>query len=477
MQSITVGSMPPFVVPAVDLPGLRSALALDASASIPPFDVIGYSRWFQRGASRDIADVLAMASELTRDDRPSTPSAIPAAYTYFGQLVAHDLSFFSGGSRSIANRRTPVLDLDNVYGDLPAVWPFLYAPNGEFRVSRTEVGDFDIPRTLDGSAIVPDLRDDSTIMIAQMHLAWMRLHNRLIGEKRRTVGDCALGTPEFAEVRSSVLHTYQWITVFDYLRRMIQESVWVEVEAAVSDLASWSGSSRRLRRTGASGVPVEFAFAVMRFGHSMVRDTYRLNSSLVELPVLPAIAGRPEDAGAVNHLFGFRRLPDGWQVDWELFDGSNVGSAQTAMRIDASMVSSLTRVPRHLSPDLSDPAPGVGLDRMRLAFATLMRSAQLGLPSARTVAGELASRGHAVGSFQSAWDELPLWLFILHEADAAGGSRLGTIGSILLAEGILEVLANDENCIFKSDPSWTPVKVGLSANSTLGDVLRYAVAP
>src|SRR5207247_7612769 len=60
-------------------------------------------------------------------------SGIPAAYTYFGQFIDHDLTFDPASSLQRQNDpdalfdyRTPRYDLDSLYGRGPADDPFMY---------------------------------------------------------------------------------------------------------------------------------------------------------------------------------------------------------------------------------------------------------------------------------------------------------------------------------------------------------------
>lgn len=448
------------------------------SPSIQALETSHYTRWFPRAVVQPIGRVESTVSELMSGAGQGSGGAIPAAYTYFGQLLSHDLSFFSGEPSALRNLRSPMLDLDNVYGDDSRTNAYLFGPNGEFRVDRTGSGDADLPRMQGGEAVIPDFRDDVTIMLSQMHLAWMRFHNGLLRARQGNFVPCTPGTTAFDELRTAVLSVYQWIVVHDYLRRMIDPTVWSAVELALTDLSCWAASPLRLSRIGDSRIPVELVFGVLRFGHAMVRDSYRLNGTLPEISLFPAYGDEPADLGTRSDLFGFRKIPDGWEVDWSLFDGSTQGQfAQRARPIGLSIVASLGRVPEHLAPDLRDPSPDAKRGRLRLAFATLTRSLQLGLPAARTVIQALSDRGHSVNQPAKEVGDMPLWVFVLHEAQQAGGDHLGPVGSILLAEGILGVLANDSRSFFIGDPQWTPAKVGMPANATLGDVLRLSSSP
>ncbi|CCQ60098.1 hypothetical protein [Crocosphaera watsonii] len=68
-------------------------------------------------------------------DKTLDNKTIPAGYTYLGQFINHDLEFdiTSVGSKLVEpeqqkNFRTPLLDLDSVYGQGPKIQPYLYQP-------------------------------------------------------------------------------------------------------------------------------------------------------------------------------------------------------------------------------------------------------------------------------------------------------------------------------------------------------------
>ena len=64
---------------------------------------------------------------------PDNPAGVPAAFTFLGQSVDHDLTFDPTSSlerqndpEAVNNFRTPLLELDNVYGAGPGANPHLY---------------------------------------------------------------------------------------------------------------------------------------------------------------------------------------------------------------------------------------------------------------------------------------------------------------------------------------------------------------
>src|SRR6188768_3177316 len=110
---------------------------------------------------------------------------------------------------SIGNFRIPALDLDSVYGGGPAVSPHLYdktIDEGQTTLlvepnpgSESKCVDgrlrFDVPRNAQSTALIGDPRNDENLIVDQLHLAFLRFHNRVVHDIRTDLGSLAT-TPE-----------------------------------------------------------------------------------------------------------------------------------------------------------------------------------------------------------------------------------------------------------------------------------------
>jgi len=113
---------------------------------------------------------------------------LPAAYTYFGQFLDHDVTFdpVSNVDRlndpdALVDFRSPRLDLDSVYGSGPADEPFQYEEEGVRLLVEANVnGEPDLPRNSRGTALIGDPRNDENTIVSQLQLAFLRLHNRFV---------------------------------------------------------------------------------------------------------------------------------------------------------------------------------------------------------------------------------------------------------------------------------------------------------
>ena len=121
-------------------------------------------------------------------------------------------------------------------------------------------------------------------------------------------------------------------------------------------------------------MPVEFADGAFRYGHSQVRNAYRLNAAGEPLALFP-------------DLMGFRPVPADRVVDWsELFDLPGRRPApQRAKAIDGRLVPSLVRLPTEITGEVTDA------EFRSLAIRDLQRGLATGLPSGESVARLLGS--------------------------------------------------------------------------------------
>ena len=97
---------------------------------------------------------------------------------------------------ALVNFRTPRLDLDSVYGLGPEVQPYLYDWDSDPPGVRLLVGcnprdgTEDLPRNQQERALIADPRNDENLIVAQLHLLFIRFHNAVVDHlaARRTPG-------------------------------------------------------------------------------------------------------------------------------------------------------------------------------------------------------------------------------------------------------------------------------------------------
>ena len=243
----------------------------------------------------DGAALEELASAMTQG-RSGANRSIPAGYTYLGQFIDHDLTFDTTSQlgkdndpAELTNLRSPRLDLDSLYGSGRRDQPYLYSwPDGVELLA-----DRDLQRNSQGRALIGDPRNDENQIVSQLHLLFVRFHNKVAGEL------AAVTDPDerFAQARQVVRWHYQSIVMHDFLPLIVGE----EMAAQPPQLT--------LPPDGA--MPVEFSAAAYRFGHSMVRENYRLNDAAGPGLMIFGVKGKD--------LTGFDFLPHDREIEWHRF--------------------------------------------------------------------------------------------------------------------------------------------------------------
>jgi hypothetical protein len=448
-------------------------------------------------ALRALADAMIDVAPGQPGARPDNAD-VPAGYTYLGQFVDHDLTFDTTTLSEVAvdpaalvNFRTPKLELDSLYGTGPDGMPHLYARGPKFLLGTTTalapppppipgaplpaLDGFDVPRLSQGLAVIGDPRNDENLLVQQLHLAFMRFHNAVVD---RLTADGVPAAQLFNEARREVRWHYQWIVLFDMLKRMIDlnELLWV-----LQHGRDWF--------TFAYGkdpyMPVEFAGAVYRLGHSMVRERYthnRVFDAPAPFDQFFLFSGR---SGIIGQ--GLPTFPSNWIIDWRrFFDGvtatrnSHTGAAIPAL--PAGRLNFARPFDPYIVPALHAlPGLPAGSNEANLAFRNLQRGVRLGLPSGQAVARTLGLpvltpaqlTGASTPAERTALTDhgfdhaTPLWYYILKEAQILGGAldsanppargaTLGPVGSRILAEVFVGLLQGDPESFLVQQPNWVP---------------------
>jgi hypothetical protein len=450
------------------------------------------------GKLDEVAASMLESKESGEDEQLDTllDGTIPAGFTYLGQFIDHDITFDPVSSLQrlqdpdgLRDFRTPRLDLDSLYGDGPNNNPFMYDPdvdNGKttFLIGKNEADEDDLPRnTLGrssqgwprGRALIGDPRNDENIIVSQLHLLFLKFHNKVVEVVRKRFPGLE-GDDLFIEAQRVTRWHYQWLVVHDFLRRVVGKAVIKDmlVEQPYTAGGGASGSQRdvkllfyRWRRE--PFMPVEFSAAAYRFGHSMIRGDYRLNKTTEdEIPIFT----RGRLLIEKGDLRGFRPLPSGFAVDWSFFfEVGDAGNLQRARKIDTKLAERL----RYVSA--VDPPNA-------LAVRNLRRGRALGLPTGERVAQAMGLEPiliPALGStrFGGLFDgRAPLWYYILREAEVLGrGERLGPVGGRIVAEVLLGLLKGDRFS-YVNDPTWEPhLPAAKSGTFTLADLVTFTLGP
>jgi len=423
----------------------------------------------------DPADQEATLLKFAHDNMVAAAGAfdenpeLPAGYTYFGQFVDHDITFDPTSStvrqndpNKLKNFRTPRFDLDSVYGAGPEASPYLYRDSvnnyGEFLLGMSHAAsgnEDDLPRNSDEKALIGDPRNDENIIVSQLQLAFLKLHNRVLDQVRSQGLAANDRDAAFHKAQQTVRWFYQYVVWNDFVRRLVHDHLW---EAALLQLkdqvsgskttTSWKARRRFYQWKQAPYIPVEFSVAAYRFGHSLVRPGYQLNfnfgvGSQFELPIFADPTNPSDD------LRGGRTLPAGHTVQWDWFFDINSGGGfpQQAGKINPKLSSAMSAIP--MGDGTTAP----------LAFLNLRRGWRMDLPSGPAVADFLGIPNSDRPSTAKNTPEEALWFYILNETSTLGGmsgKMLGSVGGTIVAEVFAGLLDGDPLSYVNLQPLWTP---------------------
>jgi hypothetical protein len=365
---------------------------------------------------------------------------VDAGWPLFGQFLAHDITadrsllLQRAEADHIANFRTPRANLECLYGDGPAGNPFLYDRGDPAKLligANDQGAPGDLPRNAQGIALVGDPRNDVHLFVSQLHLAMLKVHNLLVDRLRED------GEPEadlFEAARRATTWHYQWVIVNDFLPTVVGPELMDELLAE---------GPRWYRPDGPTYIPLEFADAAYRYGHSQIRRSYRLQAGGPELPLFP-------------DLLGFQAVPASRRVDWaQLFAFPGRPAPQPSKKIDGRLARSLIELPMAITGEVEVQA------YHSLAVRDLQRGQAYGLPSGEALSRALGIQPLGrddIGLRDPGWaGETPLWYYLLKEAEVrSGGERLGPLGGRIVAEVLLGIIDRDPESYRAVQPDWRP---------------------
>lgn len=443
-------------------------------------------------ANVDLLNELgALIGDAGRETAPE--SSIPSGYTYFGQFVDHDITLDVSSTidapcdaNLIPNMRTPALDLDSVYGRGPALDPFLYEfpSSGPPTAVKMKLGvntnsgpggasddnapsGMNIPTTTDvprvsgtNTAIIGDPRNDENLIVSQFHQTMLRFHNKVV--------DLLVAMPFpgdiFVEARKTVTHHYQWAVVHDFLKRIAGASA---VTNALATVAAPVGSAFRM--------PVEFAAAAYRFGHSQIRDVYWVNHGL-----------KNQSLGDVFAFIRAPRLPvfSNWVIDFNAFfeTGISVPIFNRARKIDSVLANGLEFL------------PGFSGMMAELASRNLRRGLAFGLPSGQALASAFGITPMTTAQMTAGLpaseltilsknggillSKSPLWYYVLREAAVVSlGEKLGPLGARVVTRTFVRMLKRDAGSFLNTAVVFSPfLPSAVPGDFTVVDLIKFAGA-
>jgi len=413
-----------------------------------------------------------------RINNPDNPNHT-AGTTFFGQFLDHDVTFDVTSAlnvptepRTTRNERNPRLNLDSVYGGGPRSSSHLYAPGDRAKLRIEHGGLFeDLPRTSDMTAIIADPRNDENMMLSGLQAAFILFHNHAVDLVRSDHAATAERQHDFARAHRLTMWHYQWIITHEFLPQIVGQ-------ALVNDIFR---NGRRFYRPadGKPVMPVEFQGAAYRFGHSMVRPSYRANLAgdnggpFFGFTFDPALENEPDPDDLVGGFRAPRRFI-GWQTFFDFAD-TQIRRNKT---IDTRISTVLFNLPLSTIATADPPAA--------LPQRNLLRGVTWSLPSGQAIARRMGVAALPPGDFPELTvyglgleASTPLWYYVLREAQLVeGGLRLGPAGGRIVAEVIIGLLQLDPASYVNAQTRWRPTLPTRSGAVTgtfnMADFLTFA---
>ncbi len=525
-----------------------------------------------------VSDLKALGKAMVEEAGPTPAgnSSIPPVYTYWGQFVDHDLTANTDRDSAVSditktdmkpippkevtaklkNLRRPALDLDSLYGNGPAFLDHGSTDAGFYDGPRFRIGkstdapgipgvkippeddlDRDLPRIgalLDAGiikediftekqkadpnfrtrAFIGDARNDENLIVAQLHLAFLKFHNVVVdrivahpfrfGLWRGFYHDAIL----FERARQLTRWHYQWLVVNDWLKTITM--------SGIVDRILLGGLKHYEPRDHQLYMPLEYSVAAFRFGHSMVRGAYDHNRNFGKHEGGPGVVAPiatfdqlflftgngfvrdPNDPtkSTRNPFLGAPTLPFNWIIEWDRFtDKGSSDPAHFARKIDTLLVPPLAQMVNEGTGEaLQDDVHKPIREMLRfLAQRNLLRGYLLSIPAGQSVAKamgvapltEAELRQNNSDGINAALEEggflerTPLWYYVLKEAEVrANGNTLGELGSRIVSETIIGLLANDRTSYLNQRGGWDPTEGVRLDNGelivTIRDFLQFA---
>lgn len=409
-------------------------------------------------AQPKLTQLFAAGGPLDGGTAKKRTKTVAVGQIFFGQFVDHDITLDATTSfrqvvqdpGEIPNVRTPTLDLDCIFGLGPEAQPYLYAQDAVFGGAKLLTGadsgagglaDSDLARAANGRAMIGDPRNDENRIISQLQPAMIRFHNHVC--ETLNPEDCLTGSDLYEEARRVTTWHYQWNVVMDFL-------VSICGSAVVEDIL---GCGRKYYCGGHAYIPVEFSVAAYRFGHSMIPQKIQIQQGGASHDLFgPILGGGFAPLSSADAVVDFQKV---------FFTPAN-RAVQKAEQLDTKLASTLLALPFIPPANVNS-----------LAERNLLRGNTFLLPGGDKVAehmgrsaSELDKVRDLVESMGASRKGVPLWLYILAEAETIGreelngnfskGEGLGPVGARIVAETSIGLLELDDHSFLGTNRNWSP---------------------
>jgi len=421
-------------------------------------------------------DLLQIGGGIPGSDAVVENQQIDAGWTYFGQLLAHDITY----KRQSNLNYVATLDLNSVCGKGPVagngVFSFIKKKpelNGalfaleQYKSDNEQDVVYDFKRRKDGKnigvPIIYDTRHDDNYIISQLVCTLKRFHNAIA---EYLFASKKLANEElYQATRSLVCKSYHDIILYDYLPKLLMGG-----QEFVNNLLSEGAFKFINPRENPPRLMQEFNIAAFRMGHSQVREFYHIHSKF-------NTAFSLWGTGGDDNLRGFKRNTARPSVKWPLFFTfpEEKSTVQKSLLIDLIITKPLGELPFNIKRKKGENNLGRrNIQQSVQSNQVFSRSTLERLSSEKGIAvitnkktGEDVTEKNWIIKIKNV-DFFPLWCYILLEARLLGGhyegalikrQNLGPLGSHIIGEQIVWTILHSQFYKNKEMPS-----VALSLN-------------
>lgn len=367
-----------------------------------------------------------MVTDEPRDGR------FPAGLTYLGQMIAHDIVPSTDGLQTLCcGAVKPQLNLDSIYGNKEFQKVACEKGKFHFGPSSDKVKNMDLFRDERG-ALIPESRNDENYLVSQLHYFWLTFHNKVVDKFFSKVDDKL----KLMAAREFVTEVFHQVVVDEFLNTLL--------DPVIHDLYCIQNKRFILEDNPLTSIPLEFSHAVFRFGHSMVRTGYKLKLT------------HEVDIDLVDLFVQDHSLPINSKhiIDWQAFfvkmddglffqDGSAINmfiADPMSGAVCNDMVKHVIGLNLQADSNKNIPTGTQVVDWIRENVPDLAKKVGLRVFDRFKHPAFIGPLEHYRQKLPI--KDLPLWLYVLIEDNSEGqiGMRLGPVGSIIVAEVLMNAI-------------------------------------
>ena len=386
----------------------------------------------------------------------ANPKGTTGGITFFGQFIDHDLTLDTlpqpdapVDPTTLVNGRTFAFDLDSVYGGGPTEEPAAVRRRQVQLGAPPTVCRRTCRATPTGQAILVEPRNDENLIIAQIHLSFLRLHNSLIDQGM-----------SFDEAHDTVVDAYRYVVLNDYLPQIVgQDAVDAALKQPVTRGSTIRGRALRSPR---------WSSPWRRSGSATPRSATRTTSTMRQAACqCSSLDGTADLTVAVSYRPTDHRLR-------QLLQRAATGRWAVADRPGDRHEDLAVVVP------VADPRRGRRRGQRARASAICCAPSSTTCLPVRMSPRRWVSTPHRPGDGRGVPplfpEGTPLWFYILREAEmTSGGAELGPVGGGIVAEVFVDLLRQDnQKTIYQTEVNLPDVSGG---DFRIGDLLVAADQP